>query len=214
MQYGIYIDQKRCSGCFACVVACKDWHDVPAGPASWIRVKTIEKGRYPDLFVAFLPMLCNHCLKPACVEACPAEAIIKRPEDGIVTVDAEKCLGKDDCGLCLDACSYDAPQFGAEDNAKIQKCDLCLERWGQGKKPVCVTSCPMQALDAGPLDELRAKYGGGTQAEGFEYHENLAPSITFKSKQDNRNLPCLKIEIAPAVVPGGKPGKNLKQSVR
>ena len=43
-QYGIYINQNRCTGCFACVVACKDWHDVPAGPASWIRVKTVEKG--------------------------------------------------------------------------------------------------------------------------------------------------------------------------
>jgi len=51
MQMGFYFDQTRCTGCFTCVVACKDWHDVPPGPASWMRVTTVEKGKYPDLFV-------------------------------------------------------------------------------------------------------------------------------------------------------------------
>ena len=54
MQMGFYFDQTRCTGCYACVVACKDWHDVPAGPASWRKVATIEEGNFPDLFVAFL----------------------------------------------------------------------------------------------------------------------------------------------------------------
>ena len=49
MQYGIYFDQTRCMGCFTCVVACRDWHDVPAGPASYIRLTTVEKGRCPEL---------------------------------------------------------------------------------------------------------------------------------------------------------------------
>ena len=75
MQIGFYFDQTRCTGCYACVVACKDWHDVPAGPASWIRVETIEKGKFPDLFVAFFTHTCYHCADPACVEACPAGAI-------------------------------------------------------------------------------------------------------------------------------------------
>lgn len=134
MQYGIYINEDRCMGCFACVVACKDWHDVPAGPASWMRVKTIEKGRFPNLFVAFLPQTCNHCLNPACVSVCPVNAITKRPEDGIVIVDGETCLGKDQCGLCLQACPYDAPQFGVEENARMQKCDLCLDRLREGEE--------------------------------------------------------------------------------
>lgn len=197
MQYGIYIDQSRCMGCFACVVACKDWHDVPAGPASWIRVKTVEKGRYPDLFVAFLPVLCNQCLNPACVSVCPAEAMVKRPGDGIVTVDAGKCLGKDSCGLCLEACPYDAPQFGPEENAKMQKCDLCLDRWAQGKRPICVISCPMEAIDAGPIADLKAKYGVCTEAEGFKYDGQLVPSTIFRCKQDRRNLPLRRIDVTP-----------------
>ena len=198
MQYGMYIDQNRCMGCFACVVACKDWHDVPAGPASWIRVKTIEKGKYPNLFVAFLPTTCYHCRTPACVSACPVNAITKRVEDGIVIVDGETCLGKDNCSLCLEACPYEAPQFGTEENAKMHKCDLCIDRWAEGKKPVCVSSCPMQALDAGPIDELRAKYGDVRDAESFTYSETLVPSITFKPKKDTGSLVVQKIEVIPS----------------
>ncbi|MBA3027982.1 MAG: 4Fe-4S dicluster domain-containing protein [Desulfobacteraceae bacterium] len=182
-QYGLHIDQNRCTGCFACVVACKDWHNVPAGPASWINVKVIEKGTYPDLFVAFLPTTCYHCKSPACLDVCPVGAIAKRDEDGIVTVDRELCLGKTDCGQCLEACSYSAPQFGEEEDAKMQKCDLCIDRWAESKKPVCVMSCPMYALDAGPLEDLRKKEQIARETEGFTYSESLGPSVLFKAKR-------------------------------
>ncbi len=182
MQLGFYFDQTRCTGCFTCVVACKDWHDVAAGPASWRRVETIERGRFPEVFVASLSTACCHCADPACVSACPVDAIAKREEDGIVVVDSEKCLGKDDCGLCLQACPYEAPQFGAEDNAKVQMCNLCLERWAEGKKPICVDGCPMRALDAGPIDELSARYGDVREAVGFVYSPQLKPSVIFKPK--------------------------------
>jgi len=196
MQYGFYVNQTRCTGCFTCVVACRDWHDVPAGPVSWIRVKTIEKGIYPDLFVAFLPVTCYHCRQPACIPACPVGAIAKRDEDGIVVVDSETCLGAD-CQLCLEACPYDAPQFGPEEDARMQKCNLCVDRWAEGKKPVCVDSCPTWALDAGPLDELREKYGDVKNAEGFVYSADLAPSVTFKPKQDAKGLVNQKISTSP-----------------
>jgi anaerobic dimethyl sulfoxide reductase subunit B (iron-sulfur subunit) len=198
MQYGFYFDQNRCTGCFTCVVACHDWHDVPAGPASWLRVKTTEKGQYPDLFVSFLAMACYHCLEPACVPACPVDAIAKRDEDGIVTVDREVCLGRDNCSLCLEACPYDAPQFGAEENSKMQKCNFCIDRWEEGKKPACVQSCPTWALDAGSMDELKAKYGDVGDADGFVYSEELIPSITFKPKKDTKGLVVQKIKIKPS----------------
>ena len=182
MQLAFYIDQTRCTGCYTCVVACKDWHDVPAGPASWIRVITIERGKYPEPFVAYLLSSCYHCAEPACMPACPVNAISKRKQDGIVVVDREACLGQDECRLCLEACPYDAPQFGAEENAKMQKCDLCMERWPEGKKPICVDSCPTRALDAGPMDEMRTKYGESREAVGFTYNEELGPSVIFKPK--------------------------------
>ena len=182
MQLSFYFDQTRCIGCYTCAVACKDWHDVPAGPASWMRVQTIEEGKYPEPFVAFLSAPCYHCAQPACLLACPVNAISKRELDGIVTVDRETCLGKEKCQLCLEVCPYSAPQFGAESNAKMQKCDLCLERWSEGKKPICVTSCPTRALDAGPTDEMKIKYGNVNNAVGFDFSEKLKPSVVFKPK--------------------------------
>ncbi len=197
MQYGIYIDENRCMGCFACVVACKDWHDVPAGTASWLRVKTVEKGRYPSLFVAFFPVTCNHCIHPACIPVCPVEAISKREEDGIVIVDREACLGKDQCGQCLEACPYDAPQFGEDADARMQKCDFCLDRLASGEKPICVVSCPMEAIEIGPLDELREKYGDLRETEGFTYLEELEPAVIFKPKIDPENLALRKVDTVP-----------------
>jgi len=186
MQFGFYFDQTRCIGCYTCVVACKDWHDIPAGPASWRWVSAIEKGKYPELFVAFLSLSCLHCVEPGCIPACPVNAISKRSEDGIVVVDREACLGNVKCAMfCNDACSYGAPQFGAEVGAKMQKCHLCVDRWAEGRKPICVESCPMRALDAGPLDELQAKYGNERAAEGFFYSLtlNMEPSVIFKTQR-------------------------------
>jgi len=185
MQLGFYFDQTRCVGCFTCAVACKDWHDIPAGSANWMGVTCIEKGNFPNLFVAYLTRPCYHCEIPACVEACPVEAITKREEDGIVVVDREACLGEAACGgLCREACPYDAPQFRDQAEDKMEKCDLCLERWQQGKRPICVEACPMRALDAGPLDELRLKYGDDRVAAGFVYFPEIKPSILMKGKQN------------------------------
>jgi anaerobic dimethyl sulfoxide reductase subunit B (iron-sulfur subunit) len=183
MQKGIYFDQTRCTGCQTCEVACKDWHDVPAGLSKWIRVTTREEGQFPDLSVSFLVNCCYHCLRPACVAACPVQAVTKREEDGIVLVDRDACIGREKCGLCLEACPYKAPQFRAEPNSRMEKCDLCSDRWGEGKKPICVDSCPTRALDAGPLEELKIKYGTKLEAEGFIYSPQVKPAIIFKPKR-------------------------------
>jgi len=197
MQMGFYFDQELCINCRACVVACKDWHDVPAGPASFIRMVAIEKGNYPEVSMHYMFASCYHCAKPACVSACPVGAITKRDEDGIVVVDREACLGKDNCDLCRQACPYDAPQFGAEENAKMQKCDFCLDRLAENKAPICVDACIMHAMDAGPIEELEAKYGDIRQAEGFVYSDELIPSIVFRPKKDTKGLTVQKIVVSP-----------------
>ena len=179
MQIGFFFDQSRCTGCYACAVACKDWYDIPAGPISRLRVTVSEKGRFPEISLSYLFKACFHCADPACIETCPAEAIEKREDNGIVMVHEEACIG---CGTCLDSCPYEAPQFADAAESKMQKCDLCLDRWVENKKPICVQACPMRALDAGPIDELQNKYGDLRKAEGFTYHEDLNPSVIFRLK--------------------------------
>ena len=76
----------------------------------------------------------------------------------------------------------DCGGFGPEEDARMQKCDLCLERLEQGKQTICVEACPMYALDVGPLDELKARYGEVVEAEGFKYSERFKPSVIFKPK--------------------------------
>ncbi|MFC1950447.1 FAD-dependent oxidoreductase [Chloroflexota bacterium] len=101
MQRGFYFDQTRCIGCFTCCVACKDWHDTPAGSAHWRRVTPFEEGKFPHPFLAYLSAACYHCEEPLCVTVCPAEAITKREDDGIVIVDREKCRESARCGITV-----------------------------------------------------------------------------------------------------------------
>jgi len=183
MQTAFYFDQSRCNGCYTCAVACKDWHDIPAGPANWVRITDVERGKFPNVSLSYVFFSCFHCAKPICTQACPVNAITKREEDGIVIVDREVCIGGEECRFaCQKACPYNAPQFGAQSNAKMQKCDFCLERWTENKKPICVEACPMRALDAGPVGDLMAKYGNIHKADGFRYSNKVMPSIILKPK--------------------------------
>lgn len=182
--FGFYFDQTRCTGCYTCEIACKDWYDVHHSTVRWMRVTPIEFGTFPNVFAAYIASPCYHCLNPPCVQACPEGAIIKRDGDGIVFVDGAVCVGKDTCNHpCLKACPWNVPQFGAEENPKMQKCHFCMERIDAGQNPICVEACPMFALDAGPVDQLKEKYGNVTEAEGFHYMERFKPSVIFKPKR-------------------------------
>ena len=183
-QMGFYFDQTRCTGCYTCSVACKDWNDIDAGPENWMRLTTIENGKFPNLSLSYLAIACNHCADPPCVKVCPVNAIIKRETDGIVIVDESLCLGKIECGAkCLKACPWDAPQFNSKENAKMRKCNLCIDRMKEGKQTICVEACPMYALDVDSIDKLQKKYGNNHTAEGFKDNEKIRPSIIFKPKK-------------------------------
>ena len=183
MQIAFYFDQSRCTGCYTCSIACKDWHDIHDASVHWRRVSSKEWGTYPEVFLSYLSLSCNHCERPACAKACPVDAITKRDADGIVVVENTTCLGKETCEmLCRKACPYSVPQFGNEAGAKMQMCNFCLDRLAEHKKPVCVTACPMRALDAGPVDVLKVKYGRAQEAAGFTCSKKTNPSIIFKPR--------------------------------
>lgn len=182
-QIAFFFDQTRCTGCSACRVACKDWHDIQAGPENWMRIHYTEKGICPHVHVSYLATPCWHCEVPTCVAACPVQAIVKRQEDGIVVVDPGTCLGNVACDeKCRKACPYSAPQFGSTPGAKMGKCNFCIERFQSGKRPTCVEACPVRALDAGTLPELEQKYGDSKIAIGFKYSGRVKPSVVFKPK--------------------------------
>ena len=182
MQMAFYFDQSRCIGCYACSVACKDWNDIPADAIQWRRVTSQEWGTCPEVFLTCLSLSCCHCTNPACAEACPVNAISKRKEDGIMAVDRKECLGYDACGACKKACPYEVPQFGSEGNAKMQMCTFCIDRLRENKKPACVDACPVRALDAGSMEELRGKYGAIKEVPGFTAAAETMPSIIFKAR--------------------------------
>lgn len=183
MQISFYFDQSRCICCHTCNIACRDWHNIQDVKVNWRRITTIEEGVFPNISVASLSLSCCHCEEPACASVCPVGAITKGRENGVVLVDTDTCLGKDHCELCLQACPYDVPQFGAEENAKMQKCNLCLDRTAEGKNPACVDACPVRALDAGPMEDLKVKYGDTKDGIGFGYDSALRPSILIKPRK-------------------------------
>jgi anaerobic dimethyl sulfoxide reductase subunit B (iron-sulfur subunit) len=147
-QYGFDFDASKCVQCHACEVACKASHNLELG-IKWRRVVGIWDGHFPGVTSRTVSLSCLHCGNPPCEAVCPRGAIKKRLEDGIVTVDQEKCVG---CHACLMACPFGAPQYGA--NGKMQKCDLCVDRVTQGKEPACVSTCPAGALSFGTLNGL------------------------------------------------------------
>ncbi len=112
--------------------------------------------------------------------------------------EAARCLN---CAgsLCRDVCPYGAPQFGSEDNARMQKCDFCADRLSENRQPICVEACIMHALEAGPLEDLRARHGDIRQAEGFIPSDRLMPSIIFTPKEDGHGLPVERTVVSPPV---------------
>lgn len=151
-QYGFHVDTDRCIKCWACVVACKQWNGIEAGGVARRRVIEFTSGSFPNVERTFVSMSCMHCAEPACQQVCPAGAITKREEDGIVVVDSDACIG---CRYCFFACPYGVPQYDGEG---MNKCDCCLGNGvPSGEMPHCVATCPTKALTYGTMEELSAQ---------------------------------------------------------
>ena len=151
MRYGFVIDQRKCIGCHACTVACKEENQVPLGVnRTW--VKYIEKGTFPDTRRYFSVMRCNHCDNAPCVTICPTVALYRRP-DGIVDFDGDRCIG---CKSCMQACPYDALYIDPETQTAA-KCHYCAHRIEVDLEPACVIVCPVQAIVPGDLDDPNSR---------------------------------------------------------
>ena len=148
-QYGIYLDLKRCVQCHACEIACKSTNGVEPG-VKWRMVFDFWDGQFPQVTNNSIAFACMHCADPPCEAVCPTGAISKRP-DGIVAVNANKCIG---CHSCLLACPFGIPQFGRD--GRMQKCHLCVSRLENGQPPACVATCPAEALQFDTWDAINS----------------------------------------------------------
>jgi ethylbenzene hydroxylase subunit beta/complex iron-sulfur molybdoenzyme family reductase subunit beta len=106
-------------------------------------------GEFPNAYFFYLPRLCNHCSEPACVEACPNDALFKREEDGLVLRDEDSCRGAQQCRR---ACPYKKIYFNKLRQVS-QHCIGCFPRVEQGVAPACVRQCPGRAAFIGFLDD-------------------------------------------------------------
>jgi len=200
VRLGLVIDLDTCVGCNACAVACKQWNASGiSGPLTdlapygrdpsgvWFnRIRHYEVGDYPGSRTVHFPMSCLHCEDAHCVTVCPTGASYKRPEDGIVLVDPDRCMG---CNYCAWACPYGARELDPVDGV-MKKCTLCIDRiYDESlpeaeRQPACVLTCPTRARLFGDLDDPESEASRAVRERGGR---ELMPELGYRPT--NRYLP-------------------------
>lgn len=203
------IDQRKCTGCHSCTVACIAENKLPPGVV-YRPVIDQEKGVYPHVGRSFLPRPCMHCANAPCVQACPVGASYRRP-DGVVGINYDKCVG---CRYCIAACPYGARTFdfgefytagtpAVQEYEKLpafeygkkrprdgksvpvgnaRKCTFCLHRLEAGMLPACVTTCIGHATYFGDIsdpDSLVAELVARPNAHVLKPELGTRPSVYY-----------------------------------
>jgi molybdopterin-containing oxidoreductase family iron-sulfur binding subunit len=152
VRWGMLIDTSKCAeGCDACVRACDEEFGLESTGRPEIDTHYIRKLDLRDEQTGktyFLPMLCQHCEHPPCVDVCPTGASFRRA-DGIVLVDKHICIG---CRYCMMACPYKARSFDHAElsgqrpyaprgKGTVESCTFCAHRVDRGETPACVEAC-------------------------------------------------------------------------
>jgi Fe-S-cluster-containing dehydrogenase component len=167
----LVINLNKCSGCDSCIVNCKHENNVKLGNY-WCRVLAVgPEGEYPDIQMYWLPVQCQQCENSPCVSVCPTGASYRDPDNNVVLIDKEKCIG---CQYCMYACPYGVRTYNKSEGV-VEKCTLCnhitsqsdgIENWDdtldpEHAVPPCVHNCSCGARYFGDLDDPNS---GGSQA--------------------------------------------------
>ena len=160
---GILYDSTKCTGCKACVAACKTYNNMAPEHSSpdqlWddpldlsSKTMNIIKLYKEGNEHSFIKRHCMHCIDPACVSACTVGALEKDKKTGIVTYNRDACIG---CRYCMVACPFNIPKFEWDKAyAGIVKCELCMHRLQEGDIPACCEFCPTEASKFGLVKDL------------------------------------------------------------
>lgn len=151
VRWGMLVDSNQCAtGCNDCVTGCNKENGLSGATSEtdsqWIRkveLKDMRSGK-----TSSLPMMCQHCAEPPCVDVCPTGASFKRA-DGIVLVDKHICIG---CRYCVMACPYKARSFVHEEltdqvpdvprgKGVVESCTMCVHRIDKGQNTACADAC-------------------------------------------------------------------------
>ena len=187
--HGVLVDITKCTGCRACVVACKQWNHLPmmTQPArmtdpdnppgldsnSFTTIRTVEVTE-PEPETVYWKKQCMHCLDPACQTACIVGALRRKRGSGAVEYDRGKCIG---CRYCMVACPFGIPTYQWDKASPwIKKCTFCADRQRDNLQPACCGTCPSGALKFGDRTTLLA-----------EAHERMAanPDAYYKDEEGN-----------------------------
>jgi len=187
-RWGMLVDVNKCAdGCSACVDACHEengvtHHGRPATDPYWIRkvkLRDRQTGREYGM-----PLMCQHCEKPPCVDVCPTGASFRR-DDGIVLVDKHICIG---CRYCMMACPYKARSFIHEEThdqkpyaprgkGTVESCTFCVHRVDAGEtQPACAEACAQEGH--------RALVFGDLRDQGSELYKMLTDIASRQLRED------------------------------
>ncbi len=187
-KWNLIIDVAKCENCNNCFLACKDEfvdNDFegytalqPKHDHRWIDILRKERGQYPLIDVAYLPIPCFHCDDASCVKGAKDGAVYKR-NDGIVLIDPVKARNQPDI---VKSCPYGAIWWNETENL-AQKCTLCAHLLDDGwKEPRCVSVCPTGALKIERLaDNQMQACVEEEELRHYKANENTSPRVYYKN---------------------------------
>ena len=196
VRWGLLIDASKFKDADvdACVTACQEeigWEskDRPKTDPQWIRRINLKNRKTGEEFT--LPMMCQHCAEPPCVDVCPTGASFRRA-DGIVLVDRHICIG---CRYCMMACPYKARSFVHEEiedqkeyaprgMGTVEACNMCVHRVDAGDQPACVKAAPSGGMVFGDLNDPNseiAKLVKTVATQQVRADLNLDPGVRYRN---------------------------------